>query len=269
MAKHSQFSILNFQFSAVVISQNEARTIGDCVAALRKVCEEVLVLDSQSTDGTIEICEKLGAKVLQQEWLGYAQTKNVGNATARHDWILSIDSDEVLSEELIDSLKNLNPEPGKVYALDRITEYEGKWVRHSGWYPDWKPRLFDRRSVEWQGDFVHETLRIPADYQVVKLRGKLFHYSFKNAEDHLHRLEKYAQLGAEEQFAAGKKVTFVKRWFAPAARFIRGFFLKKGLLDGRIGWTICWREAAMVRRRYQILEQLWQSKSKLGKSAKP
>ena len=114
--------------------------------------------------------------------------------------------------------------------------------------------------MRWQGDFVHETLRIPVDYQEVKLKGKLFHYSFKDAADHLRRLEKYARLGAAEQFAAGKKVTFVKRWFAPAARFVRGFFIKRGFLDGRVGWLICKREAAMVRLRYRILEELWKEK---------
>ncbi len=258
MAQNSQFSILNSQFSAVVISQNEARTIGQCVAALRKVCDEVLVLDSQSTDGTIEICEKLGAKVVQQEWFGFSKTKNLGNQMATNRWVLSIDSDEVLSDELIGTLKTLNPETGKVYALDRLTEYDGKWVHHSGWYPEWKTRLFDKSQVEWQGDFVHETLKIPADYQVVRLKGRLFHFSFKDADDHLRRLEKYARLGAEEQFAAGKKVTFVKRYFAPAARFVRGFFIKKGFLDGKIGLEICRREAAMVRRRYEILEELWE-----------
>lgn len=269
MLEHSQFSIFNFQFSAVVISHNEARTIGNCVEALRKVCDEVVVLDSQSTDGTIGICEKLGAKVVQQDWLGYSQTKNLGNQMASNDWILSIDSDEVLSDELIETLKNLKPETTKVYALDRITEYEGKWVRHSGWYPEWKVRLFDRREVMWQGDFVHETLHIPADYQVVRLKGKLFHYSFKDADDHLRRLEKYARLGAEEQFAAGKKVTFLKRYFSPAFRFIRGFLLKKGFLDGKIGWQICSREAAMVRRRYQILDELWEGNNQKVNSPQP
>lgn len=248
--------------SAVVISFNEARTIGQCVAALRKVCDEVIILDSASTDGTVEICEKLGAKVVQQAWLGYSQTKNLGNKMARHDWILSIDSDEILSEELIETLRKLKTAPGKVYALDRVTEFDGKWVWHSGWYPEWKPRLFDRNHVEWQGDFVHETLRIPIDYQVVRLKGKLFHYSYKDADDHWRRLEKYARLGAEGQFAAGKKVTFVKRYLAPGFRFFKGFILKMGFLDGRTGWKICTREAAMVRRRYQILEEMWRDASK-------
>ncbi len=248
--------------SAVVISFNEARTIGQCVEALCKVCDEVLIIDSASTDGTVEICEKLGAKVVQQAWLGYSQTKNLGNKMAQHDWILSVDSDEILSAELIETLRQLKTETGKVYALDRVTEFDGKWVWHSGWYPEWKPRLFDRNHVAWQGDFVHETLKIPADYQVVRLKGKLFHYSYKDAADHWRRLEKYARLGAEGQFAAGKKVTFVKRYLAPGFRFFKGFFLKRGFLDGRIGLTICTREAAMVRLRYQILEQMWQHASK-------
>ncbi|MBK9017523.1 MAG: glycosyltransferase family 2 protein [Saprospiraceae bacterium] len=260
MPNHPSSLIPHPSFSAVLITHNVADTIGECVAVLRKVCDEVLVLDSQSTDGTIEICEKLGAKVVQQEWFGYAKTKNIGNTSARHDWILSIDSDEVLSEELIETLRNLKPEVGKVYALDRLTNYCGQWIRHSGWYPEWKIRLFDRNHVEWQGDFVHETLHIPADYQVVKLMGKLLHYSYKDAADHLRRLEKYARLGAAEQFAAGKKVTFVKRWLAPAARFVRGFILKRGFLDGRAGWTICKREADMVRLRYLVLEELWHGK---------
>ncbi len=244
-------------FSAVVICRNAASTIGDCVAALRKVCDEVLVVDSQSTDGTVEICEKLGAKVVQQAWHGFAKTKNIGNSMARHDWILSIDADEVLSEELIAVLQKLKPEAGKVYALDRITSFCGQWIRHSGWYPDWKPRLFDRKHVEWQGDFVHETLNLPADYQKVRLEGKLFHYSFKDSDDHLRRIEKYARLTAMEQFAKGKKVSFLKRWLSPPTRFVRSFILKAGFLDGRAGWAISLRNVWMVRLRYKLLDELW------------
>jgi glycosyltransferase involved in cell wall biosynthesis len=257
MPNHTSYLIPHTYFTAVIICRNAALTIGDCVAALRQVCDEVLVLDSQSTDGTIAICEKLGATVVQQTWLGYAQTKNLGNSMARHDWILSIDADEVLSDQLIAQLKKLRPEPGKVYALDRITSYCGQWVRHCGWYPDWKVRLFHRKHVEWQGDFVHETLRIPADYQELRLEGKLLHYSYKDSDDHLRRIEKYALLAAQEQFAAGKKVTFVKRWLAPMARFIRTFVVKKGFLDGRVGWHLSVRNFYMVRLRYRILDKLW------------
>ncbi len=264
MVDHSQFSTLNSPFSAVIITHNVAETIGPCVEALGKVCDEVLVLDTQSTDGTIEICEKLGAKVVQQEWFGFAKTKNIGNALARHDWILSIDADEVLSDELIASLKKLQPKIGEVYSLNRITSYCGQWIRHSGWYPDWKVRLFHRKHVEWQGDFVHETLRIPADYQIIKLAGKLLHYSYKDSADHLRRIEKYARLAAEEQFAKGKRATFAKRWLSPPARFIRTYFLKLGFLDGRAGLTISLRNARMVRLRYRLLDELWQGRKQAG-----
>jgi glycosyltransferase involved in cell wall biosynthesis len=250
-------SSIQYPVSAIVISHNAADTIGPCVEALRKVCEEVLVLDTNSTDGTIEICKKLGAKVVQVEWFGFSKTKNIGNEMAANDWILSIDSDEVLSEELIASLRNWQPEPGKVYALDRLTSYCGQWIRHCGWYPDWKVRLFHRKQVAWQGDFVHETLHIPADFQEVKLQGKLYHYSYKDSDDHLRRIEKYARLAAEEQFAKGKKANFVKRWLSPPARFFKTYFLKMGFLDGKAGWVISWRNAKMIRLRYRLLDEKW------------
>ncbi len=243
--------------SAVIITCNEAATIARCLEPLRQVADEILVLDSFSTDGTIEICQRLGAKIISQPWLGYAQTKNLGNARCLHDWVLSIDADEVLSDELVASLQRLQPENGIIYALDRLTNFCGQWIYHSGWYPEWKPRLFNRKEVAWQGDFVHETLRYPPDFQVVKLKGKLFHYSYKDDEDHLHRTEKYARLGAEDLFARGKKEHFFKKIFGPAARFFTAFILKSGFLDGRAGWKIAWRGAYLVRLRSRILKGLF------------
>jgi len=244
--------------TAVIISHNVAGTIGGCLAALRQVADEVLVLDSFSDDGTADICQKTGAKLVSQEWLGYSATKNLVNSMARNDWILSIDADEILSEELISSIKNLVPREGQVYALDRLTNYCGKWIRHCGWYPDWKVRLFNRNDVRWQGDFVHETLAVPPGFKTVKLAGKLLHFSYRDADDHLRRLEKYARLSAQEQFGQGKKASFAKLWLAPAARFVRTFFIKNGFLDGREGWVISRRSANMVRLRYRILKELWQ-----------
>lgn len=248
-------------FSAVIITYNVAHTLEPCLAALRKACDEIIVLDSFSDDGTVEICEKMGVTFVSQEFLGYSQTKNLGNSMARNDWILSLDADEVLSDELVAILKNLKPEDGKVYALDRITNYCGKWIRHSGWYPDWKVRLFNRQHVKWQGDFVHETLNIPPDFQEVKLPGKLFHYSYRDSADHLRRMRKYARLSAQEQFEKGKEATFVKLWLSPFARFFRTYFLKKGFLDGQEGWIISVRNAKMLRWRYQILKKLHEERT--------
>ncbi len=242
--------------SAVLITHNAAHTLEACLAAIRQVCDEIVVIDSFSTDGTVEICKEMGVALVSQEFLGFAQTKNIGNSMARHNWILSIDADEVLSDELIASLKKLNPRDGEVYALDRITNYCGKWIRHSGWYPDWKLRLFNRQQVCWQGDFVHETLSIPPGFQEVRLVGKLFHYSYRDSGDHLRRMEKYARLSAMEQFQKGKKASFVKLWLSPFARFFRTYFLKKGFLDGREGWIISLRNARMLRQRYSILQKM-------------
>jgi glycosyltransferase involved in cell wall biosynthesis len=216
------------------------------------------VLDSYSDDGTVEICRELGVRLVGQEWLGFSQTKNLGHEMARYDWILSIDADEVLSDELVAVLNQLKPEEGKVYSLDRLTNFCGTWVRHSGWYPDWKVRLFNKKNVCWQGDFVHETLSIPPDFQEVRLKGKLLHYSYKDSEDHLRRIEKYARLAAQEQFSKGKKATFAKRWLSPFARFFKTYFLKMGFLDGRAGWLISTRSAYMVRLRYRMLQSLWE-----------
>ena len=242
-------------FSAVLITKNEAATIADVLRPLQALTDDIVVIDSQSTDGTLAICEAQGARVIQQEWQGYSATKNFGHSQAKYNWILSIDADEVLSDELISSLKNIQLKDKTVYALDRITDLYGTWIRHSGWYPDWKIRLFQRDAVYWEGDFVHETLHVPSDFEVLRLEGKFYHYSYKNAEDHLQRIEKYAVLAAEEMHAKDKKATFVKLYLSPVSRFIKTFFIQRGFLDAKAGWTIAWRNAYLVRRKYRLLRE--------------
>lgn len=242
-------------FSAVLITKNEASTIADVLRPLQALTDDIVVIDSQSTDGTIAICEAHGARVIQYEWQGYSATKNFGHSQAKYEWILSVDADEVLSDELISSLKNIQLKDKTVYALDRITDLYGTWIRHSGWYPDWKVRLFQRDFVYWKGDFVHETLHVPSDFEEVKLEGKFYHYSYKNAEDHLQRIEKYAVLAAEEMHSKGKKATFVKLYLSPASRFIKTLILQGGFLDGKAGWIIARRNAYLVRRKYLLLRE--------------
>jgi glycosyltransferase involved in cell wall biosynthesis len=249
-------------FSVVIISHNAARTIEACLKSLKELASEIIVIDNFSDDGTNEHCLEAEVNVQQHDWNGYTANKNLGNSMAKNDWILSIDSDEVLSEELNKSLSELNPQNGTVYSLDRITFFNGKWIKYCGWYPDWKPRLFNRKEVQWKGEFVHETLQIPAGFIEVKLRGKLYHYSYKDLEDHRARIEKYARLSAEKQFSAGKKVSWMKRKFSPPLRFLTTFFLKLGFLDGKNGWIISLGNAKMVRRRYEILEELWKNMRK-------
>ncbi|MFZ2899958.1 MAG: glycosyltransferase family 2 protein [Saprospiraceae bacterium] len=241
--------------SAVVITLNEASNIETCVKALLQVTGDVVVVDAFSTDGTHDLAKALGARVVQAEWIGYSHNKNLGNQAARHDWILSVDADEVLSDELIQTLKGLQPQPGAVYELDRLTNYCGKWIRHCGWYPDWKPRLFDRREVRWQGDYVHETLALPEGFKAIRLKGKLLHYSYKTRADHWQRIERYAELSAREMHARGKRATWVKLYLSPAIRFLRTLLLNQAFLDGWAGWVISWSGARLVYRKYRKLRE--------------
>ena len=246
--------------SAVIITKNEANTIARVLKPLQSLTNDIVVIDSNSTDRTIEICKAHGARVIQQEWLGFSATKNFGHTQAKNPWILSVDADEVISDELRHSLQNLQPKRDTVYALDRLTDLYGTPIYHSGWYPDWKIRVFQRDDVRWEGDFVHETLCVPKDFRVVKLSGKLFHHSYKNAEDHLRHIDRYARLAAEEMYARGKKPNFVNLHLAPPFRWFKTYILKRGFLDGKAGKIIAQRDAHFVRLKYRLLREIIQGK---------
>ena len=240
--------------SAVIITKNEAGNIARCILAVQQVAAEVLIIDAFSTDETVPIAKALGAKVCQKTWIGYAHNKNYGNQVAQYDWILSIDADEVLSPTLISTIQQLTLANNTIYAVNRLVNYEGQWVKHSGWHPDWKVRLFNRQTTKWAAtDLVHERLLYPSSNRQVRLNGVVYHYSYKNSADHWQRIEQYAQLSAQQLVAAGKKATFIKLYLAPIARFIRTYFLKKGFLDGRLGWRISCRNAYLVYRKYRIV----------------
>lgn len=248
------------KISAVIITKNEAANIARALHSIKEIVDEVLIIDGYSTDDTFEIASRLGAKVIQKKWEGYSQNKNYGNQLAKNDWILSIDADEELSPALVKALQEITLVPSNVYSFNRLNNYCGQWIKHSGWHPDWNIRLFNRKVTSWEGDFVHEKLAIPPNITVVCLKGLLYHYSYQNSTDHWHRIEKYAELSAQQLFQDGKKSTFIKRWFAPVARFLRTLFIKQGFLDGRAGWTISVRNAYLVYRKYQLLKAKMQTK---------
>ena len=242
--------------SAVIIAHNEAENIGRCLAPLVGLVAEILVIDGHSTDATAAIAAQHGATVLPKDWAGYSATKNWGNAQAKYDWILSLDADEVVSDALAASLRAAALTPGRAYALDRLTNYCGTWVRHSGWYPDWKVRLFDRRAARWRGEYVHERLELDAGTEIIRLTGELLHYSYKNRADHRARIERYTTLAAQELHAKGKRIPFWKPLLSPAARFVRTYFVKSGWRDGATGWHISRENARMVRLKYRKVKAL-------------
>jgi len=242
-------------FSVVLITLNEADNLESCLAALSQVTDDIVIIDGDSTDGTAEIAKRYNANFIQHEWLGYAKTKNLGHLYAKHDWILSIDADEVLSPELVKNLQTLDLEKNKIYFLDRMTNFCGQWIKHCGWYPDWKQRLFHKDQARWEGDYVHETLVFDVSCDKVRLDGILEHYSYKSHQDHLDRNVKYARLAAQEWIANGKQIGFIKKWFAPSFRFFKTYVLRLGFLDGKAGFVISKHDAILVRRKLDFFEE--------------
>lgn len=243
--------------SAVVITLNEEKNIERCIASLKSVADEILVLDSFSTDSTVAIAEKNGAKVLQSEWKGYAASKNYANTLAKHDWILSIDADEALDDKMQQHLLSLKHQGlNGVYDFNRLTNYCGKWIKNSGWYPDWKIRLFDKNLVEWTGEYVHETLDIPENQTVTKISGHLLHYSYYDFKEHQERADKYSVLTAKKMHAKGKKASFIKPYLSAFGRWFAMFIIKGGWKDGFMGWKIASISAKSNILKYKELRRL-------------
>lgn len=244
--------------TAVIITGNEERNIKRCIDSLLPVVDEVVVLDSFSTDQTPRLCQEYTeVRFVQHEWLGYAQAKNLANSMATNDWVISIDADECLSVELQESiLKEKSVGFSGVYALNRLTNYCGKWIYHSGWYPDVKTRIFNRLDVNWIGEFVHEELNIPTTMTTKQLVGHLHHYSYYDAIDHLERANRYSLLTAKKLHAAGKRVNWFKPGLSALGRFIAMYILKRGFLDGRMGLQIAAISAKSNVLKYRELRRL-------------
>lgn len=248
--------------SATIITFNEERNIGRCLEALKKIADEIIILDSFSTDQTIEICNQFNVKFIQRKWEGYSSAKNYVNALASHDFIFSVDADEVPNSELIATILSLKKSGfSGAYRINRMTNYCGKWIKHSGWYPDRKIRLFPKNKAQWQGEFVHEELVFEERLVVSNLKGHLQHYSYYNFEEHRERADKYSLLTAQKLHASGKKVGDMKPVLSAIGRFISMYFLKLGFLDGRMGFKIAQISAKSNLLKYKELIRLNRSKS--------
>jgi glycosyltransferase involved in cell wall biosynthesis len=248
--------------SATIITFNEERNIGRCLEALKKIADEIIILDSFSTDQTIEICNQYDVKFIQRKWEGYSSAKNYVNALASHNYIFSVDADEVPDSELIATILSLKKSGfSGAYRINRMTNYCGKWIKHSGWYPDRKIRLFPKNKALWQGEFVHEELIIDEGLVVSNLKGHLQHYSYYNYEEHRERADKYSLLTAQKLHATGKKVGDMKPVLSAIGRFISMYFLKLGFLDGRMGFKIAQISAKSNLLKYKELIRLNRNKS--------
>jgi glycosyltransferase involved in cell wall biosynthesis len=241
--------------SATIITHNESANIARAIESLA-CADEVVVIDSNSTDSTQEIAMGLGARVIAHEFNGFAAQKNFASKQARHDWVLSLDADEELdpsAQAAITEWKASTP-TASGYRFARRAQYLGRWILHSGWYPDFKVRLFDRRQGNWQGAFVHESVVLNG--QVARMPGEILHYTCNSLDEHLQRIEFYTDLAAKEMFDQNQKVNALRRAVAPPWIFLNTYFLRLGVLDGSQGYLIAKMAARYVRRKYSKLQML-------------
>lgn len=245
------------KLSAVIITYNEEKNIERCIRSLLPVVDEVIVWDSFSSDSTKEICLSVGAKVFQETWSGFSESKNKANAKASGQYILSVDADEELSPELQSSILKIKSEINKdAYALNRLTNYCGKWIRHSGWYPEYKIRLFKSDLAVWQGD-IHEELKFNYKPTIAKLQGDLLHYSYPTVEHYLQKIIQYNRIVAQKNFKRNSNPSLIYHGVVkPAFHFVKKYFFKLGFLDGYEGFVIAKMSAFGKFLNYITLKEL-------------
>ena len=250
--------------SVVIITFNEEKNIGTCLDSVKEIADEIIVVDSFSTDKTVEICQNMGVKVVQQPFVGHIEQKNFAVSQAKNNWILSLDADEVLSSELLVSIQNIknnqHNNEGKnshitAFSMNRLTNYCGTWIRHTDWYPDRKVRLFHREYAKWGGTNPHDEVVIEKG-EAKHLTGALLHYSYHSISEHILQLNHFTNIGAQEAFARGKKAPLYKIFVNPIWKFVYSYFLRLGFLDGYKGFLVCAISAFATFTKYVKLREL-------------
>ena len=221
--------------SVVIITKNEAATIGPCLDSVAGLADEIVVLDSGSSDATREVCTAAGARVIETDWPGFGVQKNRAVQAARNTWVLCLDADERLSPELAASIKVAlscpDSGPGfSAYRFARSNRFLGRYLRHGEGYPDWSLRLFDRRVAQWSADAVHE--KVVSSVPVGELTGDLLHDSAERLESYLNKQNRYTSLAAAEAVAQGRQVSAARLVLAPLVRFVKFYVLRAGFRDG-------------------------------------
>lgn len=246
------------EISVAIMTLNEERKIERCLKSISEVADEILVVDSFSTDRTEEICKKYGARFIQHKFDGYIEQRKYCIEHAAHDFVLCIDADEELSKELTSSIMQVKREwTHDGYAMNRLNSICGHWIRHSGWYPDRKVRLFDRRKMSVKGKNPHDEIVMHQGNTTGRLRGDLLHYTYDTVEDQIRQINRFTEIQAREKFERGKKACYLEVIFSPPYKFIRHYFFKLGFLDGYFGYLICRNMAHSTFLKHAKLKALW------------
>ena len=248
-----------YKISVTIITLNEAEHIADAINSA-SWADEVIIVDSGSTDQTVEIAQGLGATVSHHSWTGYVDQKNYAAKLASHDWIFSLDADERISEALATEVREVleNAPMRHGYRMPRVTFHLGKWIRTTDFYPDYQLRLYDRRSGHWEGRYVHESVKV--DGPIAYLKNELQHYSFRDLHDQINRINHYTTLAAKQMYESGKRARLIDL-LQPDAAFIRNYVLRRGFLDGKVGLYISIIQAYAVGLKFLKLWELQNQRS--------
>ncbi len=248
--------------SAVIITYNEARNIEACLTSLTPVADEIVVVDSYSTDATPEICKSFSVKFIEQKFLGYVEQKNFALQQASYDYVISLDGDESLSKKLQESIIEVKKNWQKDgYYCNRFNNFCGQWIKHSDWYPNKKLRVFDRRKATWAGINPHDHIELEKDAKAGSLKGDILHYTYQSYSEFNQKTEYFSTIAAKAYYKLGKKAPWYKSVINPSWAFFKAYFLRLGFLDGYNGFVICVQTANITFLKYSKLRELWKSKT--------
>jgi glycosyltransferase involved in cell wall biosynthesis len=262
---HREYSMDTAKISGCIITYNEEKNIERCILSLQPVCDEIVVIDSYSTDQTTNICKKLGVYVFQNSFDGHIEQKNFALTKCLYDWVLSLDADEELSSDLQQSIlrvKDNLSEGSQAFEVSRLTNFCDQWIKHSGWYPDRKIRLFNKKNAKWGGRNPHDRIVLKTNTKTTVLKGDLLHYSFRDIAAHVEQINKFSSIGAQSAFERKKKPNLlVQVILDPIYTFVKKYFLQLGFLDGYYGLVIAINTAHSKFLKYVKLRDLNKRKS--------
>ena len=244
--------------TACVITRNEEGNLPDCLRSVAGLCDHVVVVDCGSSDGTVAIARDAGATVIETDWPGHVAQKNRAIDAATTDWVLCLDADERVSAELageITSVLDAGP-TAAAYSMPRLTRYLGRWIRHGGWYPDRKVRLFDRRRARWGGIDPHDRVEVEPGAPIVALRGDLHHHTYRDLSDHLGYIDRYTSTIAREKQRRGERFRLHRMLLRPVGKVLRMYVLRGGFLDGPAGLIVALLGGYYVFLKYAKLWEL-------------
>jgi glycosyltransferase involved in cell wall biosynthesis len=253
------------KLSVTVVAKNEAADLGAALASVAWA-DEIVVVDSHSTDETVAVARQYTDRVFVHDWLGHIEQKNYAASLASHDWILSLDADERVTPELASELQGLKAEapPEAAFRIPRVTWHLGRWIRTTDWFPDYQNRFYDRRRARWTGRYVHEALQ--ADGPSGQLRGEIQHYAYRDIADHLETIDRYTALAARQMQEDGRRAGLLQLAGHPPLAFLRNYIARGGIRDGVPGFIISAMNAYYVFLKFAKLWELERGSKSQGSS---